>query len=302
MMVPRAEIGLLAGVAAVFAVAVVSLNVRTPSPPPIVKTREVGGGLVAVVSPPPVVVPSSQAEAMARSWWRERAELAGNPKPLPPSVLGSLVRRIWNHGRDGLQAHWRSVESTASRLRSRSVRLAGGIAEIPPDAKGMTWGKRYRDERLEIDMVGCWAGESCGPVRGDTPCESSRPLLCVKIDGRTRPPYQVRDPEHGDDAIFGGWLGGEMAITPPTAGTRLRSREIADGICREALGDGWRMAENEDGRYIEGMDSTHAWGESWDAQTAEIGAFSFYAHGKVPTNGRFWVANNDKKANCWDSW
>ena len=282
MMVPRAEIGLLAGVVAGFVVAALSLSSRTPSPRPAAETRDVGGGLVAVVPPDPVSAPSSEPEAIVHSWWQERAGLAAQTSTTPPSALRKSIQRGWQKG----------------------VRLVGGPVEIPPDAKGMTWGKRYRDDQLGIEMVGCWDGQGvgCNAYRGDTDCGTSLPLLCVNIDGRTRPPYRVRYASKDDEPYYGGWLGGEMALTPPVRGVELASLEVANGICRERFGDGWKMAEHHDGRYRDGMDSLHLFGDDWTHSSAGNGGWNCYAGGNVPMGGRFWVTIDDQKASCWDSW
>lgn len=282
MLFPRAEIGLLAGVVVVFLVAALSLPSRTPPPPPLQETREIGGGLVAVVPPQPAAATVSEVEPLVQTWWWARAGLVATSAPLPPSPLRRNIERGWQKG----------------------VRLVGGQAEIPPDAKGMTWGKRYRDDVLGIEMVGCWDGRNvgCDAYRGDTECGASLPLLCVKIDGRPRPPYRVRYPAKDDEPYYGGWLGGEMAITPPVRGVDLVSLDAANGFCRERFGEGWRMAEHHDGRYQGGMDSLHLFGGEWDHASAGNGGWNFYAAGSVPEGTRFWVTIDDQKASCWDSW
>jgi hypothetical protein len=175
---------------------------------------------------------------------------------------------------------------------------------VPPGAKGMTWGKRYRDERLGIDMVGCWDGNGigCDAYKGDTPCGTKLPLLCVKVDERPRPPYRVRYPSRDNESYYGGWLGGEMAVTPAVEGRRLGSRSRADGICHEAFGEGWRLAEHHDGRYHAGMDSLREFGGEWNHRSGGRGGWNFYGEGSVPSSGRFWVAIDDQDGNCWDSW
>ena len=151
-------------------------------------------------------------------------------------------------------------------------------------ARGLTWGVLARDE-LPPDTVdvNCHGGPkfdpryadkgSCNPYHGDTSCSVRLPLLCFKSDGSAPPEGVIRQD------LSGGWAGGQVAVTPPIAGTALTSAESADAFCSNALGTGWRMAEFHDGK--------RGWG--------------FVARGHIRSSSRFWVRINDQPGNCWDS-
>lgn len=176
-----------------------------------------------------------------------------------------------------------------------------------PTRKGMTWGKNYRDTVLDIDLLGCWAhtpegaAVGCDAYKGDTPCASSLPILCIKVDGTPRPAYDIHYPSKDNQAYYGGWLNGTATLSPPVPGTRLTSRKAADKICKESLGEGWRMAEHHDGWFINGMSSKQYHHGNWSDTKQDRGGWNFYAYTKnIPATGRYWVAIDDQTANCWD--
>lgn len=181
----------------------------------------------------------------------------------------------------------------------------------PPDRferKGMTWGKRSRDTELGIEFLGCWAypnlgGQAvgCDAYHGDTPCSSTLPILCVKVDGSPRPAYDVYYPARDNQAYYGGWLEGTASLSKPVQGMELGSKSRADKICAESLGEGWRMAEHHDGLYINGMSSTKYHHGFWNETKRDRGGWNFYAYTKgIPDTGRYWVSIDDQKAHCWD--
>ena len=96
---------------------------------------------------------------------------------------------------------------------------------------GLTWGllpaapKRFAAHchgmpKAPMDQL---HSGSCNPYQGDTLCTARLPVLCFA------PSHQA------------------LAISPPTSGTDLRSRAVADVICARAFGPDWRMAEHHDG-------------------------------------------------------
>lgn len=213
----------------------------------------------------------------------------------------------WGFLKQGSPMGNRIRPTTASSTESEPVRSPSISRESRPDPRGMTWGKRLRDTALGIDYLGCWGYDlegkavGCDAIHGDYSCQSSQPVLCVRVDGRARPPYDVQYPSRDNRPQYGGWLEGEAAITAPVKGTLLTSREQADKICTESLGEGWRMAEHHDGRYMEGMNARQYHGTSWNRQQTLRGEWNFYAASNgIPANIRFWVAIDDQKANCWD--
>jgi hypothetical protein len=98
-----------------------------------------------------------------------------------------------------------------------------------------------------------------------------------------------------------GWSGGTIGVTNPIQGTELSSAEMASALCQKALGQGYRMAEFHDGKWVSGMDTDRYYGDTWPAPgRLSSGGWSFYAFGNVPSDTRFWVYINDQPANCWD--
>lgn len=72
---------------------------------------------------------------------------------------------------------------------------------------------------------------------------------------------------------------------PPVQGSSLTSRTVADDLCVQYYGTGWRIAEFHDGRYGSSLEYSGGW--------------SFWAYGYVPEGVRFWTAIDDQSANTW---
>ena len=117
--------------------------------------------------------------------------------------------------------------------------------------KGFTYGWYGHDPVLGVDQVGI-AGTG-NPFTGDTKCTAKRPVLCVNVDGSSRPPYAVAPGQE----FYQGWLEGHHATTAPVAGSALTSAANGDSRCVANFGAGWRMAEFHDPVYYPGMDATH---------------------------------------------
>jgi hypothetical protein len=178
--------------------------------------------------------------------------------------------------------------------------------------KGMTWGKYFHDSLNGIDRVGCHAGGvSCDPYQGDTSCKKKLPILCIKNDGSPRPNYDV-PPTGGamPDPYYSGWVEGHIALTLPVKGKKLRTVTIADATCAAAFGEGYRMAEFHDGKWVKDMDLWSFYGSTinsntespWPSSGLRTGGWRFYAYGNIDDQEglRFWVRINDQPANCWD--
>lgn len=156
---------------------------------------------------------------------------------------------------------------------------AGAAASPPPqiaaERRSITWAHVGHDERLGIDRVSCHGKDrSCDAYQGDTPCSARLPLLCLKVDGRERPPYA------STNLFYDGWVRGELRATAPVVGYALESPQAADAICRTAFGPGWRIAEHHDGG----------------------GGWGYRGYGQLDTQGqRLWIRINDQPANCWDA-
>ena len=141
---------------------------------------------------------------------------------------------------------------------------------------GMTW--RVLDQQGGYVHVG--RDDQTNAYQGDTTVDQMLPVLCVLKDGRAAPGGIAFD-------FSNGWVQGALQLTQPIAGSALTAQAQADGICANAFGAGWRMAEFHDGRYGPGFTG--------------IGGWSFWGQAQLPTDTRFWVAINDQPANPWNS-
>lgn len=174
--------------------------------------------------------------------------------------------------------------------------------------KGVTFSKISHNSTLGIDYVGCSTG--CDPYVGDTLCTDLLPILCIKVDGSTRPNYVV--PAVPSTAAmpkqyYSGWARGHIATTVPVSGNALGSAAGADALCKALIGDGYRMAEIHDGIYTPGMDYNVKYGDSyyWHSSSPWAsplyrGGWRFYAYGNVRTDTRFWAWVNGQPSNCWN--
>ncbi|MGE3771536.1 MAG: hypothetical protein AB7I32_01330 [Gammaproteobacteria bacterium] len=180
----------------------------------------------------------------------------------------------------------------------------------PPARKGMSWGVAADVETPEgIVLVSCH-GEpttdtgSCDAHQGDTVCTKALPLLCLKTDDTPAPAGLRASGVDGalPDDLRAGWAGGTVATTAPMPGTALKTRDIADRACAAAFGDTWRLAEfhagGRDGRPLDG--AVTAPGSAQSRPVHATGGGAFYAAGDPIRTSRFWVAIDDRPANCWD--
>lgn len=168
-----------------------------------------------------------------------------------------------------------------SRLEQKGDDYIVQPSSVAPEKRfGMTWGvlkhPAIASEFVHAQCDGLpgavtASGHNCDPYKGDTQCNRKLPLLCVHDMHRPFPDDIL------DRQQYHGWFGGDIDTSITVKGTDLTSWAIADKICADKLGDGWRMAEFHDGR---------GWG--------------FWAKGKITADSRFWVAINDQPANCWD--
>lgn len=143
---------------------------------------------------------------------------------------------------------------------------------------------------------------SCNTIQGDTPCNHTMPILCIKKCGFKRPCFKLLGSSHAmPKEYYAGWSEGFIAISHPVLGTSLTSKSAADQICASRFGYGFEMAEFHDGKYIEGMDENNYCLDTWVSERAYGGGWGFYSFGiKGSSWTRFWVYINDKSANCWN--
>lgn len=173
--------------------------------------------------------------------------------------------------------------------------FAAAVAAEQP--RGMTWGSYDNPATGNgIVFVGCHGkprteAGSCDAYAGDTACATRLPLLCLRVDGRPRPPGLITGKGYAmPPDFYAGWAQGEVKAGKPVAGTQLRSQADADAMCAAQFGTGWRLAEFHDAVRE---------GSGGNGAPASHGGWNFYAAGRLDASTRFWVANNDTAANCW---
>ena len=127
-------------------------------------------------------------------------------------------------------------------------------------------------------LIKIGADKTTNPYSGDRACTDSYPLLCIHVDGYGPPP------SNGLDDFSAGWTGAKFATVGPLSGQQLTTRAMANRICQNGLGQGWRAATFHDGSL--GQAGTVGW-EMWG-----------YNQGVYATE-RMWVAISDQFANPW---
>ncbi|AQW50201.1 hypothetical protein [Streptomyces violaceusniger] len=155
--------------------------------------------------------------------------------------------------------------------------FAASSAQAAPSAipSGMTWTVLAKGD----GTVRVGADASTDAYNGDTAATATLPLLCLRVNGSAVPAGITPD-------FYAGWSRGTVAATPPVLGKTLTSRAVADALCAQYYGSGWRMAEFHDGRYGSDLELSGGW--------------SFWAYGYVPDGTRFWTAIDDQPANPWN--
>lgn len=139
------------------------------------------------------------------------------------------------------------------------------------ERKGLTWSLLKTYPPAGTIRVGC--GQTCEPRKGDTPCNTALPILCIRKSGQGFPlpvPASVDDTNR-----YNRWSGGLVATTEPLVPPPTLAE--ADQLCVDRFGPHWRVAEHHDG-----------WG------------WAFQAYGGVgDRSARFWVDVNDADGTCW---
>jgi hypothetical protein len=182
-------------------------------------------------------------------------------------------------------------------------------ASFTPQAarNGMTWGTALYNSDLDITRVHCCGqpapeggGTCCNAYQGETSCSKALPVLCVKVDGRTRPPYAMSACSTCamEDEYYNGWAEGSIGLTAPAQGNAFATLADVNAYCAAQLGEGYQVAEHHTGRYVFGMDENNFYGDTWP-QSTYAGGWGFYGPGQLTATSRFWVDINDQNANCW---
>lgn len=172
------------------------------------------------------------------------------------------------------------------------------FAAAAQEPRGMSWGS-YENAATGagIVFVGCHGKPrteqgSCDAYVGDTACSTPLPPLCLRVDGRPRPAGLITGKGYAmPPDFYAGWAQGEVRAGKPVAGSQLRSQADADARCAAQFGPGWRLAEFHDAVRE---------GSGENGEPARHGGWNFYAAGQLDPATRYWVANNDKPANCWN--
>ncbi|MEW1718475.1 hypothetical protein [Streptomyces sp. NPDC093109] len=175
-----------------------------------------------------------------------------------------------------LLARTTAALATAASLVLMPLAASPARAAVAADHPGMTWSVVNKGSDGTVQPSSDAVTDA---YNGDTPASETLPVLCLRITNAPLPASVTPD-------FYTGWARGTVAATPPVQGSTLTGRAVADALCAQYYGPGWRMAEFHDGRY--GPDL------SWS------GGWSFWAHGYLPENTRFWVAIDDQAANPWN--
>ncbi|MEV0678910.1 hypothetical protein AB0I60_20570 [Actinosynnema sp. NPDC050436] len=147
---------------------------------------------------------------------------------------------------------------------AQAEQTAGAAAD---ECTGVTWTVRNKLWDRDLTVVG--SDSHTNAYRGDTSCDTSLPVLCLRKSDLPVPPGIT--PTYHE-----GWSGGEVRLTPPVPGYALYSRAVADGFCASRFGEGWRMGEHHDGD----------------------GGWSWWAVGDLT---RVWLHINDQFSNPWNT-
>lgn len=149
----------------------------------------------------------------------------------------------------------------------------------------MTWiianHKHSEDNQHHYALVA--SDQTTNPYTGDTPISEDLPILCIKKAELVKPTF-INPTQTPGGAWRQTWSGGYIGFTDPISGKELTSLSIANQICSNKFGDGYRMAE-----FHDGDPSLWAGWDFWGELISEI------------PSSRFWVSINDQSSNPWGS-
>ena len=170
--------------------------------------------------------------------------------------------------------------------------------------KGMTWTVIKNFPNQDMVEVGC---NGCNPYNGDTPCNTSLPMLCYSKNDFNRPPYDsptCNTPNCVQPKWFyTPWSGGLITITPvKVKGTEIQSMYNADKICMKYLGDEFRAVYHGLGSWVQDMSTTKYFFDTWPSASSggrKPGDWNSFGYGQIKVNGRFWALTKTwPMANC----
>lgn len=77
----------------------------------------------------------------------------------------------------------------------------------------------------------------CNPYQGDSSCSVLLPVLCVQVDGSTRPPYEPPPAGGGmNKEYYTGWVEGTAELTTPVQGNAFATLDDVNAYCEAQLG------------------------------------------------------------------
>jgi hypothetical protein len=155
------------------------------------------------------------------------------------------------------------------------------ITQYQQSVKAMTW--------TTLQLIKSWNNQNyyalvgsdinTNPYEGDTLITESLPILCIKKANLPKPDFVSPHFTPGG-AMRGTWSNGYIALTKPIQGLEITSLKVANEICQQTFGEGYRMAEFHDGA-------------AWDFWGEIVNNANF------TLQDRFWVFINDQQANPW---
>lgn len=115
----------------------------------------------------------------------------------------------------------------------------------------------------------------CDPFVGNTSCATELPLLCFRPGDRPAPDLRGLGVW---ESYMRFWTGGTFALSEPVAAEGFSTLDDANAACRDAFGDGWRVADF----HLSGR------------------GFEIVAEGPAEYDGRVWIDIRDQPyAACW---
>lgn len=161
--------------------------------------------------------------------------------------------------------------------------------------KGLTFSTKGSSPLINRKRVGC---VSCNPYEGDSYCYSSKPILCVKPSEVIKFNKITENSVNGINKevsydYYNSVSGVEMKLSRFVRGCYLETREMADALCMADFGEEWRMAKFSDGQWINNNGEILKGGFGFSGNVESESSLQEY-------KGRFWVAMEGSKANCWD--
>ncbi len=102
--------------------------------------------------------------------------------------------------------------------------------------KAMTWAGL--EVAKNITLVG--GDTTTNAYNGDTSTRTTLPVLCINVNNAPKP-------DTVQTSFYRGWSFGRILLSTPKRGTALTSLTVANKVCSDQYGQGWRMAEFHDG-------------------------------------------------------